>query len=84
MNTFILFVFSTAGNWKEKIETKSCLDLQAPGKNTPTAHRIFEEVVNEICKQFYRGSDFSRLRKTFIGWWKRNIPSQAPSPTTGQ
>lgn len=43
IDTFILFVFSTTGNWKEKSESKSCSDLQAPGKNTSTADRIFEE-----------------------------------------
>lgn len=43
IDTFILFVFSTTGNWKEKSESKSGSDLQAPGKNTSTADRIFEE-----------------------------------------
>lgn len=43
IDTFILLVFSTTGNWKEKPESKSCLDLQTPEKNTSTADRIFEE-----------------------------------------
>lgn len=40
----------------------------------PLQTESLKKLVNEICKQFCRGSGFSSLRKTFIGWWRRNIP----------
>lgn len=39
----------------------------------PLQTEPLKKLVNEICKQFYSGLDFSRLKKTFTGWWTRNI-----------
>lgn len=81
IDTSILIVFSTTGNWKEKAESKSCSDVWAPGKNTSTADRIFEET-GKRNTQFYRGSDWGRPSlacERGISFPKLRIPLQASS-----
>lgn len=81
IDTSILIVFSTTGNWKEKAESKSCSEVWASGKNTSTADRIFEETGKRNTQTILQRIG---LRKTFIGLWKRNILSQAQNPTTSK
>lgn len=78
-DTFILFVFSTTGNWKKKSESKSWSDLQAPGKNTYTADRIFEEAGKWNMQTILRRIRFLQTEEDL----HRPVQEEYPFPSSG-